>query len=240
MADTTYQPGSYTFKWMVDTRNVDGLRPLRIAQVAAYALQPRFGNLTGNAVQPTDAEFIKNRITNDNLTGVIRLTLTSPQSKNAMETRILEELRANGVPDAAKHLGSTEWGATAVAVSPAVALLYAGYAGVAALGGENRRQAVRNRYGNVIIEAKTTVDNNERPSSGSSPLGTLSNSLSTRVSADPSRNGNIGASAVSEIAERASEALSPPTWLIVTLIAVGTVAVAGVGFFAYKQVKGVV
>ena len=237
MADTTYQPGSYTFKWMVDTRNVDGLRPLRIAQVAAYSLQPRFGSLTGNAVQPTDAEFIKNRLTNDVITGVIRLTITSPQSKNAMERRILEELRANGVPDAAKHLGTTEWGASAVLASPAVAIFYGAFAGAGALAGESRRQSIRNRWGNVIIEAKPTVDNAERPSTGSSPLGTLGNSLSNRVSADPARNGNIGASAASEIAARAAEGLSPPTWLIVTLIGAGALALAAVGFYAYKQVK---
>ena len=237
MADTTYQPGSYTFRYMVDTRNVDGLRPLRIAQVAAYSLQPRFGTLTGNAVQPTDAEFIKNRLTNDNITGVIRLTLTSPQSKNAIEERILTELRANGVPDAAKHLGSTEWGSSAVLASPVVALFYAGYAGAGAVAGEGRRQAIRNRWGNVIVDVKPTVDNNVRPATGSGPIGTLANSLATRVSADPARNGNVGASVASEIAERAAEGLSPPTWLIVTLIGAGTLALAAVGFYAYKQVK---
>ncbi len=237
MADTTYQPGSYTFKWMVDTRNVDGLRPLRIAQVAAYSLQPRFGSLTGNAVQPTDVEFIKNRLTNDVITGVIRLTITSPQSKNAIEERILTELRTNGVPDAAKHLGSTDWGANAALFAPAIAVGLAPIVGLYSLSGERGRQAARDRFGNVIIEAKPSIDNAVRPASASGPLGAITNQLSNRVSVDPARNGVIGASSVAEIADRASEALSPPTWLIVTLIGAGTLALAAVGFYAYKQVK---
>ena len=237
MADVTYQPGSYTFKWMVDTTNVEGLRPLRIAQIAAYALQPRFGNLAGNAVQPTDAEFIKNRMTNDNLTGVIRLFLTSPQSKNAMEERILTELRANGVPDAAKHLGSTEWGAAVVLGSPITALGYGIWSGVQSLRGEQARQNYRNRNGNVIIDVKTTIDNEARPASGSGAAGTFVSGLATRVSADPARNGNIAASAAAEIAERAAEGLSPPWWLIGTLIGVGSLVLAGFGFYLYKQGK---
>lgn len=239
MSDTTYSPGAYTFKWMVDTRNVSGLQPLRIAQVAAYAVQPRHGQLAGNAVQPTDAEFIKNRLTNDTITGVIRLQLTSPQSKSSIEQTILTALRANGVPDAAKHLGGSEWGPGAAVAAPALALFTWPVAGIAALSGESGRQSVRNRIGDVIIDVKPRVDNAERPSIASGPLGLIANQASTRISADPSREGTVGAASVAEAAQRASDALTPPPWLIAVLVSVGAIAVAAVGFVVYKQVKAI-
>ena len=223
---------------MVDTRNVGGLQPLRIAQVVAYSLQPRFGTLAGNAVQPTDAEFIVNRLTNDTITGVVRLNVTSPQRKSEIEARILSELRANGVPDAAKHLGTTEWGPNAALFAPALTLAFAPIVGAYALSGESGRQAARERFGNVIIDVKPSIDNALRPASASGPIGALTNQLSNRVSADPSRNGNIGSSSLSEAGERIRETLTVPPWVIALSVGIGIVAVATVGFVAYKKVVG--
>jgi len=230
-------PGPYTIRWMVDTRNGQGLQPLRVAQLASYSLQPRIGTLSGNAVQPTDAEVIVNRLANDVLTGVVRLQVTSATTREAIGERILDALRTGGVPDAAAHLGATEWGPGAAFFSPALALVGAPIAALASVSGESGRQAFRGRFGSVVIELTPRVDNEARPSSSSSAVGAVANLASRRVSADPAREGTIGGTALSDAADAARRAteLSPVT--IALLVTGGAVVVALVGLAVYREFK---
>ena len=226
---------------MVDTRNGQGLQPLRIAQVAAYSLQPRIGQLSGNAVQPTDAEVIVNRLTNDVLTGVVRLQVTSPTTREAIGERILQSLRESGVPDAAPHLNAAEVapaGVPALVLGPALAVVGAPLAALAAATGERGRQAVRARFGTVVTSLNPRVDNEARPASSSTAVGAVTGVLSTRISADPSREGTLGGTALSEAANTLREATSLSPLTIALLATGGAVIVALVGLAVYREFKG--
>ena len=224
-------PGPYTIRWMVDTRNGQGLQPLRVAQLAAYSLQPRLGQLSGNAVQPTDAEVIVNRLTNDVVTGVVRLQVTSATTQEAIGERILEALRTGGVPDAAPHLGAAEWGPVSAFFSPALAL-------VGSIPGERGRQFVRSRFGGVVIELNSRVDNEARPASSSTAAGAMTGAFSTRISADPARTGTLGATALREAADSIRDAASLSPLTIALLATGGAVVVALVGLAVYREFKG--
>jgi hypothetical protein len=198
--------------------------------------------LSGNAVQPTDAEVIVNRLTNDVVTGVVRLQVTSATTREAIGERILEALRTGGVPDAAPHLGATEWGPASAFFSPAIAIVGAPLAALAAATGETGRQAVRSRFGSVVIDLNPRVDNEVRPASSSSAVGALTGAVSNRISADPARQGTLGGTALSEAANsirdaaRDATSLSPLT--IALLATGGAVVVALVGLAIYREFKG--
>jgi hypothetical protein len=238
MSSDAINPGSYTIQWMVDTRRASGLQPLRIAQLAAYSLQPRIGTLVGSAVQPSDAEFIINRLTNDNLSGVVRLQVNAATTKTAIGEAILNALRGGGVPDAAPHLGATEWGPASALASPFLAAFALPVGALAAATGESGRQAFRNRFGSVVVRVHPQVDNAVRPASSTSPVGALAGQLSNRVSTDPARNGNVGASSLTEAADaiRQASSLSPTT--IAVLATAGAVVFGVLVFAVYQRVSG--
>ena len=232
------RPGSYTLRWMIDVPNVrsTGLRPLRAAQIAAYALQPRYGTLAGSAVQPTDAEFIVNAFADDNISGVIRLQTTAPQTREAIGEAIVAAFRANGVPRAAPHLTMSEESSAATMVNPIVGSFLALPALLASAVGA--REAVRARFGTTVIDVRPGIANDRRPALGATVSGAASALTSRRVSEDPARDGSVGAQDVRDVVNRASELFAIPTWLIVALSVAG-VAVAGVVVYAgYRRISG--
>ena len=236
---TTLRPGSYTIRYMLDIPQVEptGLTTLRAAQIAAYAAQPRFGTLVGNAVQPSDAEFILNRIADDNITGVIRLQTQRDITKEDLGNAIVAAFRAQGHPQVAAHLSASEYTPASAIFTPLVAVAAAPLALASSVAG-NQRMALRDRFGTVIVGAEPRIRNDARPPSGSTIAGSALAAASRRISADPARSGTIGASAAAEAARAASEAFAIPTWLIVALSAAG-VAVAGVVVYAgYRRISG--
>lgn len=233
-------PGSYTIRWMIDTRRVQerGLTTLRAAQIAAYALQPRFGTLAGDSVQPRDAEFIVNVVSDDVITGVVRLQLTAPHAKEAMGEAILNAFRSQGVPDAAPHLTVSEVPTPlGIAAAPLVGMFALPLAAAAAVNAGSRN-AVRTRFGNVIIGVEPRVRNDARPSAGATVAGAALAASSRRISSDPTRDGNIGASAAAEAARAAADAIAMPTWLIVLLSAGGVVAGGVLLYAGYRRISG--
>ena len=236
---TTLRPGNYTIKWMVDVPQVrtTGLTTLRAAQIAAYAAQPTFGTLVGNAVQPTDAEFILNRVADDHISGVIRLQTARDITREALGAAIVQAFRTQGFPTVAPHLGASEVTPAAAFFSPLVAVVAAPVA-FASSASSNARQSFRDRFGTVIVSVDPRVRNDARPAVSSTVAGAALAGASTRISSDPARDGNIGASAVAEAARSAAGAFELPTWLVVALSVAG-VGVAGVLVFAgYRRISG--
>lgn len=232
------RPGSYTLRWMIDVPRVraTGLRPLRAAQIAAYALQPRYGTLAGAAPQPTDAEFIVNAFADDNISGVVRLQTAAPQTREAIGEAIVEAFRANGVPQAAPHLTLSEQTSAATVANPIFGALLAPLAIAGSLGGA--RERIRQRFGTTVIDVRPGIANDARPAIGATVAGAASALTSRRVSEDPARDGSVGAQDVRDVVNRASELFALPTWLIVALSVAG-VAVAGVVVYAgYRRISG--
>ena len=236
---TTLRPGNYTIKWMLDIPNVEGsgLTTLRAAQIAAYAAQPRFGTLVGDPVQPRDAEFIINRIADDNITGVIRLQTQRDITKEDLGNAIVAAFRAQGQLQVAAHLAASEYTPASALFSPLVAVAAAPIALASSVVG-NQRMALRDRFGTVIVSAEPRIQNDARPAAGSTVAGAAMAAASRRISDDPNRTGTIGASAAAEAARAAGDVFAIPTWLIVALSAAG-VAVAGVVVYAgYRRISG--
>lgn len=232
------RPGSYTLRWMIDVPRVrsTGLRPLRAAQIAAYALQPRYGTLAGSAVQPTDAEFIVNAFADDNISGVIRLQTTAPQTREAIGEAIVAAFRANGVPQAAPHLTMAEESSAATIANPIVGSFLAVPALLASVAGA--REAVRARFGTTVIDVRPGIANDRRPAVGATISGAASALTSRRVSEDPARDGSVGAQDVREAVNRASELFSVPSWLLIALTAAGVGAAGVLLYGVYRRVSG--
>jgi len=236
---TSINPGSYTIRWMVDVPKVipTGLTTLRAAQIAAYAVQPRFGTLAGDAVQPRDAEFIVNRIADDNITGVIRLTTTAPTTREAIGDAIVAAFRAQGQPQVARHLTASEATPVGVMFAPLAAVFAAPIAAAAALS-TTQREAIRARLGTVVIGVEPRIRNDARPAAGATVAGAALAATSTRVSADPARDGAVGAGAAREAIAAAGDALAMPPWLIASLAIAGVAAAGFVGFAVYRRISG--
>jgi len=236
---TSINPGSYTIKYMLDVPKVvpTGLTTLRAAQIAAYGVQPRFGTLAGDAVQPRDAEFIVNRIADDNITGVIRLTTTAPTTQEAIGDAIVQAFRSQGQPAVAPHLTAGETTPAAALFSPLAALIAAPFALASSLS-PTQREAIRRRFGKVVIQVDPRIRNDTRPAAGATVAGAALAATSTRVSADPARDGAVGAGAVREAIAAAGDAIAMPPWLIATLAIAGVAAAGFVGFAVYRRISG--
>lgn len=232
-------PGNYTLQWLVDVRSVSGMNPLRVAQVVAYSLSPRFGELVGNPPQPTDAEAVVNRTTDDVLTGVVRLRVTrAVENVRDMDAAIIAALRANGYPNATGHVSASS--VAPVAALPIVAplALLGGAAALLVRQSDSGRDALASRFGRVIQTAEPRIDNTIRPLMSSSPVGAVLAVGSNRVSADPARNGSIGVAAARDGANAVGEALTLSPGAIAAIVAGSAAVCAIVGFVLYKKVVG--
>lgn len=230
---SSIQPGQYTIRWIADSRVAPSLQPLRVAQIAAFALQPRYGTLQGNAPQPTDAEVIRHRVGDDAITGVVRVSLPNATTTDVLGDAILAALRSNGVPDATAH--------TSIPVVPQLvpfAPILAPLAGLGALAARispTVRESYSRRVGSVIVEITPGIDNTARPLAASNPVSGVLAAASTRESADPARAGNIGASAATDAARAAAAASQLSTGTIVAIVAGATVLTAlAVAFVVHK------
>lgn len=216
-------PGNYTVRWMLDVRRAPSVQPLRLAQVASYAVQPRFGMLQGAAVQPTDAEIVRHPASDDALTGVIRLRVANTTDTETLGEAIKAAVRTiPGCENAVAHLSASA--AAPAAAAPALFPLYA-VVGLATRFIPSVRERVSTSLGNVVVQVTPGIDNTARPIPSTNVVGAALSGSSTRESADPARSGSLAGQAARDVTNAVAEASTLSPGAIVAIVAVSSALV---------------
>lgn len=227
-----FSPGPYTIQWICEQETIGPIDRAATARKVGAIFQA-FGRLANPQPRGLDVEVVNNPVQFDKLTGVVRINLASPTTRNEMGMALVESLRLDGFPTLIPTVGFelTRPASWAAAVGS--------FFGI----GEDRSpDEFFNTIGECIVTVNPGINADARPLLGASVPDAALTWASNRQSDDQARNGSVAigqaAAAARSAGETAAASFRIPTWAYWALAGGGVVIVGVLTYALYKRISG--